>query len=238
MERNAWRGLMVGTLLVLGLGCAPQRDEPAEAPGGGGGQANEGAARRDDADKSAKTRTLEAGARVLQDTTPVDQLQMYLDGFHNYKREALLPKEKQHQMRAHHYCVKLNEDFIQCIIYDGNGKDAHIMGIEYIVSGRKYRTLPADEKKYWHPHDGEVDSGMLIAPGIPDPAHSLLMQDVRTTWGKTWHTWDPHGEALPFGEPALMWAIKPDQINAETRRQMQERKSGKPATRGHENHTR
>lgn len=225
-------------MAVMGMAaCAPARDEPGEGPGGGAGQADQGPARRDDAAKSAKTKALEAGARLLQDTTPVDQLQIYLDGFHNYKREASLPKEKQHQMRAHHYCVKLNEDFTQCVVYDGNGKDAHIMGVEYIIAGKKYATLPAGEKQYWHPHTGEVDSGMLIAPGIPDPAHATLMKDVRTTWGKTWHTWDTDRDPFPAGEPALMWAIKPEQINRQSRRQMAERKAGRPATAvPHEGH--
>lgn len=228
MPLNTLRGATALTLLLVCVGCAPQRDDPGEAPGGGPGQADKGVARQDDGDKTAKTKVLEAGARVLQDRTPVDQLQMYLDGFHNYKRDAAKPKEQQHQMRAHHYCVKLNEDFTQCVVYDGNGKDAHIMGIEYIVSGKKYNTLPAKEKTYWHPHNGEVDSGMLRAPGIPDPAHATLMADVRTTWGKTWHTWDTDMSEFPSGEPALMWSIKPDQINSQTKRQMDERKSGKP----------
>lgn len=179
------RAAIAVLVLTLGQGCAPQRDEPSETPGGGGGQADQGPAARNDTDKSANTKVLVAGARVIQDTTPVDQLQMYLDDFHNNMREMHLPKEKQHQMRAHHYCVKLNEDFTQCIICDGNGKDAHMMGVEYIMSGKKYQSLPANEKKYWHPHNGEGDTGMLIAPGIPDPAHGTLMKDVRTTWGKT-----------------------------------------------------
>lgn len=174
--------------------------------------------------KSLKTKTLEAGATLLQDTTPVKQLTTYLDGFHSYKSEADRPKETQHQMRVSHYCKNLNEDLIQCAIYDGNMKNAHLIGIEYVVSDRVYRTLPDQEKPYWHSHVGEVDGGVVMAPGIPEPAHKALMDKMRTTHGKTWHTWDPQKTELPFGEPSLMWAIEPDQINSGTKNKMEERK--------------
>lgn len=186
--------------------------------------ADQGPAKHSEPGKSAGTKTLEAGARLLQDTTPVKQLEMYLDGYHNLKSQAGLPGEQQHQMRVSHYCQQVNEDFVQCAIFDGNTPNAHLIGIEHIVSDKVYKSLPESEKNYWHPHDGEVDSGMLIAPGIPGPAHKRLMDKVRTTHGKTWHVWDTHKDPLPFGEPQLMWAIAPKQINAETRRSMEARK--------------
>jgi len=31
-------------------------------------------------------------------------------------------------MEAHHYCSVVNEELNQCVIFDGNGKDAKIMG--------------------------------------------------------------------------------------------------------------
>lgn len=190
--------------------------------------ADQGPATYSEPAKSAETKTLETGARVLQDTTPVKQLEMYLDGYHNYKKQAGLPGEQQHQMRVAHYCQQVSEDFVQCAVYDGNTKGAHLIGIEHIVSDKVYQSLPAKEKAYWHPHDGEVDSGMLLAPGIPGPAHQSLMKKVRTTHGKTWHVWDTHADKLPFGEPQLMWAIAPKQINAETKRSMAERKKNLP----------
>ncbi|WP_051470128.1 DUF1264 domain-containing protein [Fischerella sp. PCC 9605] len=160
---------------------------------------------------------------MLQDTTPINQLQTYLDGFHNYKREAHLPGESQHQMRVSHYCQNLNEEFTQCAIYDGNTANSHLIGIEYVVSDRVYQNLSENEKQYWHPHTSEVESGILIAPGIPDPAHQALMDKLRTTHGKTWHVWDTQKYQFPLGEPALMWAIETNQINTETQHQMQER---------------
>jgi Protein of unknown function (DUF1264) len=165
--------------------------------------------------------TLAAAAQ--QQTIPVQQLQVYVDGFHNYQHQSSLPAEKQHQMRVTHYCQALRSDFIQCAVYNGNSKDAHLIGIEYIVADEVYKGLPAAEKKYWHPHDGEVDTGMLDLPGLPEARKQAMLQTIRTTHGKTWHVWN-HGDHLPTGEPALMWAIDPQKMNAETRKQMEQRK--------------
>ena len=131
--------------------------------------------------KTAKTKVLETGAAALQAKKPVDKLATYLDGFHFYNGH------QRSQMEAHHYCSKLNEDLTQCVIFDGNGDNAKIMGVEYIVSEKLFRTLPADEKKLWHSHRYEVKSGTLIAPGLPNVAEHELMETLVATYGKTWH---------------------------------------------------
>jgi hypothetical protein len=62
-------------------------------------------------------------------------------------------------MEAHHHVSQLNEDVHQAIIFDGNGEDAKIMGVEYIVSAKVFKTLDDEEKKLWHSHRYEVKSG-------------------------------------------------------------------------------
>ncbi|WP_128548395.1 OBAP family protein [Larkinella soli] len=156
-------------------------------------------------EKSAKTKTLEAGAATIQDKTPVRRLEIYLNGFHFYNGNL------KGQMEAHHYCTKLNEDLTQCVIFDGNGKDAKLMGVEYIISEKLFRTLPADEKKLWHSHRYEVKSGTLIAPGLPEVAEHELMELTVNTYGKTWHTWHTDQNlTLPYGSPALMMGFTRD----------------------------
>jgi hypothetical protein len=156
-------------------------------------------------EKTPKTNVLEAGAAVLQAKKPVDKLAIYLDGFHFYNGH------QQSQMEAHHYCSKLNEDLTQCVIFDGNGDNAKIMGVEYIVSEKLFKTLPADEKKLWHSHRYEVKSGSLIAPGLPNLAEHKLMETIVTTYGKTWHTWHTDQDlTLPYGSPALMMGFTQD----------------------------
>lgn len=155
--------------------------------------------------EAVETRLLEGGAALLQARPPVAALNAYLDGFHFYSGNM------QVQMEAHHYCSYVNEEVIQCVIYDGNVHDAKLMGIEYILSKRLFETLPAKEKSLWHSHVHEVKSGQLIAPGIPPLAEDALMQKLVGTYGKTFHTWhtDQH-HALPLGVPQLVMGFTAD----------------------------
>lgn len=175
------------------------------------------------AEKSLKTRTLEAGAKALQSNAPLAPMDIYLNGFHLDKRHA------EHQMESHHYCHQVNQDFAQCVLFDSNGRDAKLQGIEYIVSEKLFNSLPKDERKLWHPHNYEILSGTLVAPNIPQPAEKALMKDKINSYGKTWHTWHTgvfggQSDALPLGEPALMWSFnrdgeaKPDMVAARDKR--------------------
>jgi hypothetical protein len=159
--------------------------------------------------KDAKTKTLEIGADLLQDKGPLKKINAYLDGFHFYNGNINA------QMEAHHYVSQLNEDVHQAIIYDGNGEDAKIMGIEYIISEKLFNTLPVEEKKLWHSHHYEVKSGSLIAPGIPIAAEHELMEKLVSTYGKTIHTWHTDQErSLPIGSPMIMMGFTKDgQLN-------------------------
>ncbi len=152
-----------------------------------------------------RTKLLEAGAAVLQAKRPIDAIHVYLDGFHFYNGKQNI------QMEAHHFCTVLNEDLIQCVIYDGNERNAKMMGIEYVISETLFATLPLPEKALWHSHVHEVKSGQLIAPGIPDIAEHQLMDKLMHTYGKTWHTWHTDlDKKLPLGVPQLMMGFTAD----------------------------
>lgn len=157
------------------------------------------------AERTAKTKALEAGASLLQNKQPLASLDAYLDGFHFYNGTI------QVQMEAHHYCGHLNEEVIQCVIFDGNTASARLMGIEYVVSAAIFAGLPAEEKNLWHSHVHEVRSGTLIAPGIPQIAEHELMSKLAGTYGKTWHTWHTKQQhELPLGIPMLMMGFTAD----------------------------
>ena len=170
-----------------------------------GGDNTASAVKAPGAAESATTKVLELGAAVLQQKPPIEALNAYLDGFHFYSGRMAM------QMEAHHYCAIVNEEVTQCVIYDGNARDAKLMGVEYIISKRLYGTLPAAEKPLWHSHVHEVKSGQLIAPGIPRPAEHALMEKLVGTYGKTWHTWHTDlDKALPLGIPQLMMGFTAD----------------------------
>jgi hypothetical protein len=154
---------------------------------------------------------LEAGARVLQDTTPLKGFDVYVAGLHCARDEPGM------QMEAHHYCRQVNEDLLQCVIFDGNTAEANLIGIEYIVSERLFETLPAQEQRSWHPHNYEILSGQLVAPGLPEVAERAFMRLLLNSYGKTWHTWhtgrhdQPEGgDRLPLGDAMLMWSFNRD----------------------------
>jgi hypothetical protein len=153
---------------------------------------------------------LEAGAALIQDTTPLKDFDIYVAGLHCGKGEPEM------QMEAHHFCRQVNQDLLQCVIFDGNTKDANLIGIEYIISERLFDGLPEEEKASWHPHNYEILSGQLVAPGLPEAAERAFMRELVNSYGKTWHTWhtgrhdgEP-GDPLPFGDAMLMWSFNRD----------------------------
>lgn len=153
---------------------------------------------------------LEQGANLFQNVTPLKDFDVYVVGLHCAKDEPAM------QMEAHHYCRVVNEDLLQCVLFDGNTREANLIGIEYIVSERLFDSLPEAERPYWHPHNYEVLSGQLAAPGLPDAAEKSLMKQLVNSYGKTWHTWHTGrhdgspGDALPLGEVKLMWSFNRD----------------------------
>jgi hypothetical protein len=154
---------------------------------------------------SAKTDALKAGAATLQPHAPVNGMDVYLVGFHPMKDDPKL------QVEAHHYCRQMNEDFAQCAVFDSNSAQANLTGIEYIISEKVFATLPENERRYWHPHNGEILSGQLIAPGIPETAEKELMRKKMNSYGKTWHVWmTDRGDKLPLGDPMLAWSFNRD----------------------------
>lgn len=154
---------------------------------------------------STRSHMLDTAADAVQVKRPVDAMSAYLNGFHFYADDM------GRQVEANHFCTHLSEDFHQCVIYDSNLSTAKLIGIEYIVSERVFKTLPDDEKRLWHSHGYEVKSGELIAPGVPELAGHAFMEDLVTTYGKTWHTWQIDRDAnFPMGIPQLMMGFTKD----------------------------
>jgi hypothetical protein len=159
--------------------------------------------------KAPKTRALETGAKVLQRSAPLAKFDVYLNGFHPMKDHPDM------QVEAHHFCHQVNEDLAQCALFDGNTAKANLNGIEYIISEKLFATLPEDERRFWHPHNGEILSGQLVAPGIPEAAEHELMKKKMNSYGKTWHVWNTGangkpGDTLPLGPAMLAWSFDRD----------------------------
>lgn len=161
---------------------------------------------------------------TAQDFTPIKQICMYLDGFHTYRKEKDLKGETQQQIRTAHYCKKINHDLFQCLLYDGNGANARVIGIEYVISDKLFQTLPPSEQKYWHAHSSEVDENLLVLPGLKEEEQKNILSSLRSTHGKTWQVWPNLSDAVPIGEPVLMWNVDPQKISTKTKQSVAARK--------------
>lgn len=68
------------------------------------------------------------------------------------------------------------------------------------------------ERKYWHPHNGEILLGQLVARGILALAEKALMQKKMNSYGEIWHLWNTEmvgtpSDKVPLGVPVLAWAF-------------------------------
>lgn len=123
-------------------------------------------------------------------------------------------KDPKFQIITQHYCAAHTQDgedaMFQCVLFDTTGKNAKLLGVEYLISDAAYRKLPAEGLKYWHPHTYEVLGGGLIAPGMAPDDEMKFMKMVLTTWGKAWHTWPDPNTKVPMGDPLLIWSLMAD----------------------------
>jgi hypothetical protein len=188
--------ISLALMLVVAAPCLAREAAPQVQPLGG--------------EKSTKLRALGAGSQMLQTQAPPAQLNAYLVGLHPMKAQPHM------QMEAHHFCRQVNEDLSQCVLFDGNTADANLNGIEYIISEKLFKQLPADERQYWHPHNYEILSGQLVAPGLPEMAEKEFLETQLNSYGKTWHVWNTghfgmnDADRLPLGEPRLAWSFNHD----------------------------
>lgn len=99
---------------------------------------------------SIGTHMLDKGAKMLQSLKPIKQMSQHACTF------ALYSQDMSRQIETHHYITRINQDFLQCAVYDSDDSSGRLIGVEYIVSDRIFDTLPPDEQKLWHSHAYEV----------------------------------------------------------------------------------
>src|SRR5690625_3990643 len=167
---------------------------------------------------------------VIFDSNRPDARLIGIEYLINEEPFRTLPEEEQQLWHSDHYAVKSGmlvapavqaladhatygdqrHDLHQCVIFDSNRPDARLIGIEYIINEERFRTLDEEEQQLWHSHHYEVKSGMLVAPGVPELAEHAYFEDLVTTYGKTFHTWQYDREDFPYGIPQLMMGFTAD----------------------------
>lgn len=158
------------------------------------------------------TTAFNAAGSTMMSFQPINAIHQHLCAFHIYSTDHTRIVE------AHHFCTHLTNDLHQCIIYDSDKPGAKLIGIEYILSESAFLDLPMEERKYWHSHKYEVESGLLrmstknlVPETLTDISEKPVMLNLQKTYGKTIHTWQvdihPH---VPLGPPALMMSYTND----------------------------
>ncbi|KAL1914673.1 uncharacterized protein VTP21DRAFT_8084 [Calcarisporiella thermophila] len=170
-------------------------------------------------------KVLETGAKFTQNFDPIKNvchsvLTLSHIHFTMLFSTAMGSTDMTRQVVAHHFCSSSSHRgrVRQCVIYDGPGPDAKLVGIEYIIDKEVFEKLPAEEKKLWHSHFYEITSGTLALPTpstIPSavalPFEDRAMEDLIHTYGKIWYTWQvDRGDPIPLGVPQLMMAFTRD----------------------------
>uniref|UniRef100_A0A7N0RFQ1 Uncharacterized protein n=1 Tax=Kalanchoe fedtschenkoi TaxID=63787 RepID=A0A7N0RFQ1_KALFE len=148
---------------------------------------------------SVKQSLLDKGAQLMQSLKPIGQMQQHACTF------AFHSHDMSRQIEAHHYVARVNQDILQCVVYDSDEPEARLIGMEYIVSDRIFETLDEDEQKLWHSHAYEVKSALWVSPRIPEVLAKLELANFTKIYGKFWCTWQiDRGDVLPLGVPSLM----------------------------------
>ncbi|XP_051133770.1 oil body-associated protein 2C-like [Andrographis paniculata] len=148
---------------------------------------------------SAEQHMLDKGAQMLQALKPVKQMKQHVCTF------AIYSDDMTRQIETHHYVTRVNQDFLQCAVYDSDESTGRLIGVEYIISDRTFETLSPEEQKLWHSHAYEIKSGLWVNPRVPEMVVKPELESLAKTYGKFWCTWQTdRGHRLPMGPPALM----------------------------------
>jgi len=154
--------------------------------------------------KSLKKKAGELVSDVIQPYAPIRGINCHTDSILFFSGE---PKR---QMEVHSMCNFLNDDVAQCLLYDSDRSNARLIGVEYLVSERVFKSLPDDEQKLWSSKQFEVKSGIEVAPRLPQTAENQLMQDLVNMYGKNYCTWQVDKHYLPMGTPKMLFSLVDD----------------------------
>jgi plastocyanin len=103
---------------------------------------------------------------------------------------------------VHHYCKQVNERVIQCLLFDNDGPNAHLIGEETIISPELYASLPAAEQASWHHHKEEIPLVDAKLPGLSEEEIQKIVAAIEDTYGKVIIFWNP-GAPAPVGSPSI-----------------------------------
>jgi hypothetical protein len=109
----------------------------------------------------------------------------------------------------HHYCKPINDDIIQCVLFESTEPNARMTEVEYMVSKKLARSvLPKwSHAQNWHDHKQEIDTGRVIVVNPTDPKEQKgLVDHVADTDGIIFHLW-PKDSPIPDGTVSIAQSV-------------------------------
>lgn len=71
---------------------------------------------------TAEQHMLDKGAQMLQSLKPIKQMSQHACTF------ALYNQDMTRQIETHHYITRVNQDFLQCAVYDSDDSSGRLIG--------------------------------------------------------------------------------------------------------------
>lgn len=66
---------------------------------------------------------LDKGAQMMQSLKPIKQMNQHVCTF------AMYSHDMSRQIETHHYVTRVNQDFLQCAVYDSDESNGRLIGI-------------------------------------------------------------------------------------------------------------
>jgi hypothetical protein len=145
---------------------------------------------------------LAARSHGAVETTPVAVGQMPSEGFALHV-DAKLHFPGDPEFIAHHYCKPVRSGMIECLLFDSDAPDAHVVGIEVIVDKATYDGFDAEEQQFWHYHRAELPMVSATLPDLSEEEAAAIVESLQETYGKLYILWDPSLGNLPVGQPSI-----------------------------------
>ncbi|UCD10921.1 MAG: DUF1264 domain-containing protein [Nitrospinaceae bacterium] len=99
----------------------------------------------------------------------------------------------------HHYCKGINDQILQCLLFESTDPKAPLVAIEYFVSKDLSRKLPRIQwHRFFHDHKIEIATGRVQVLDVPADQAKAIADAAAKTDGVIYHLWQ-EGQEFPDG---------------------------------------
>lgn len=104
---------------------------------------------------------------------------------------------------AHHFCKQVSGGLTECQLFDGDGVDAKLVGVEMVVPADTWKNFDRVEQGMWHYHKEEIPKVNAKLPDLSAEEAAKVAKSLEETYGKIYLLWDPALGDKPVGQPTV-----------------------------------